>query len=207
MKQKTEDQVIIEHTRRWFENSRESIESFSTTLLIPALEDAGLAEVDHDSVENSVEAFKKWRRAASMRVGRIIRGQKPFPLAWKWFWIGCLPHDYQIEVRRELIAMAGSFYVPLPKIGLAPGADPVAAVEAVKATLHRVSQEFGELQAHSQPAHDGRYDVNDDPLEVDRMMKEAGDLVEALLGEMTALAQGTGRPMPRLRMIAIDMGE
>lgn len=203
MKQKTEDQVVIEHTRRWFENSRESIESFSTTLLIPALEDAGLAEVDHDSVENSVEAFKRWRRAASMRVGRIIRGQKPFPLAWKWAWISCLPREYQVEVRRELMAMAGSLYVPIPRIGLAQGVDPAA----VAAKLHRVSQEFGDLQAHSRPAHDGRYDANDDPLEVDRMMKEGADLIEAVLGELAALAQGTGRPMPRMRMIAIEMGE
>ncbi len=199
---RTEDQAIIAATRDWFENSRESIESFSTTLLIPALEDAGLAEVDHDSVESSAEAYTRWRRAASMKVGRIIRGTQPFPLAWKWIWIGCLPQEYQLELRRELMAMAGSLYVPIPRF-VAVGDTPSRA----QAQLHRLSQEFGELLQFAQPAHNGRYDLNDDPRAVDRMMKEAIDLVEVVLSEVAAASRGTGRPLPRMKMVAIEMGE
>lgn len=199
---RTEDQAIIAATRDWFENSRESIESFSTTLLIPALEDAGMAEVDHDSVESSAAAYTRWRRAASMKVGRIIRGTQPFPLSWKWVWIGCLPQEYQLELRRELMAMAGSLYVPIPSF-VAASDQPSRA----KAQLHRLSQEFGELLQYAQPAHNGRYDLNDDPHAVDRMMKEAIDLVEVVLSEVAAVSRGTGRPLPRMKMIAIEMGE
>lgn len=199
---RTEDQAIIAATRDWFENSRESIESFSTTLLIPALEDAGMAEVDHDSVESSAAAYTRWRRASSMKVGRIIRGTQPFPLSWKWVWIGCLPQEYQLELRRELMAMAGSLYVPIPSF-VAASDQPSRA----KAQLHRLSQEFGELLQYAQPAHNGRYDLNDDPRAVDRMMKEAIDLVEVVLSEVAAVSRGTGRPLPRMRMIAIEMGE
>lgn len=202
MKQRTEDQVIIEATRRWFENSRESIESFSTALLIPALEDAGMADVDRDSVESSAAAYTRWRRAASMKVGRIIRGTQPFPLAWKWVWIGCLPQEYQRELRRELMAMAGSLYVPIPCFAQ-PGDCPTRA----QAQLHRISEEFGELLQHARPAHNGHYDLNDDPALVDRMMKEAVDLVEVVLSEVAAASRATGRPLPRMRMIAIEMGE
>jgi len=195
----TEDQVIIDHTRRWFESSTYSIESFATTLLIPALEDAGMAEIDRDSVESNVEAYTRWRRAASMRVGRIIRGQQPFPLAWKWIWIGCLPESHQVEIRRELVAMAGSLFVPIPRMTSCPAGQP-----ATVANLHRVSLELGELLQSSKPAHDGRYDLNDDPLQVDRMIKEAVDLVEVTLAEVAAACAGTGRTMPRMRMMVIQ---
>lgn len=201
MKQRTEDQVIIEASRRWFENSRESIESFATTLLIPALEDAGLADVDRDSVESSAAAYTRWRRAASMKVGRIVRGTQPFPLPWKWVWIGCLPKEHQLEVRRELMAMAGSLYVPTPQFAT-PGGCPARA----QAHLDRISAEFGELLQHARPAHNGHYDLNDDPALVDRMMKEGADLVEVVLSELAAASRATGRPLPRMQMIAIEMG-
>ncbi|GAA0752832.1 hypothetical protein [Sphingomonas trueperi] len=200
MKHRTEDQAIIAATRDWFENSRESIESFSTTLLIPALEDAGLAEVDRDSVESSANAYTRWRRAASMKVGRIIRGTQPFPLAWKWVWVACLPQHYQLEIRRELMAMAGSLYVPIPSF-VAAGDEPTRA----QAQLHRLAKEFGELLEHAKPGHNGYYDLNDDPRLVDRMMKEAVDLVEVVLCEVAAVSRGTGRPLPRFRMIALEM--
>jgi hypothetical protein len=201
MERRAEDQAIIAATRDWFENSRESIESFATTLLIPALEDAGMADVDHDSVESSAAAYTRWRRAASMKVGRIIRGTQPFPLSWKWVWIGCLPPVYQLEVKRELMAMAGSLYVPIPSFGA--GEQPTRA----QAQLHRLAKEFGELIEHAKPSHNGYYDLNDDPRQVDRMMKEAVDLVEVVLSEVAALSRGTGRPLPRFKMIAIGMGE
>ena len=200
MKYRTEDQVIIDCTRSWFENSRESIESFSTTRLIPALEDAGMTDVDHDSVESSAAAYTRWRRAASMKVGRIIRGDQPFPLPWKWVWIGCLPQEYQLEIRRELMAMAGSLYVPVPNFVNA-GAEPARAT----AQLHRLAKEFGELLEHAKPGHNGYYDLNDDPRAVDRMMKEAVDLVEVVLSEVAAMSRGTGRPLPRFKMIALSV--
>jgi hypothetical protein len=39
------------------------------------------------------------------------------------------------------------------------------------------------------------------------MMKEAVDLVEVVLSEVAAASRATGRPLPRMRMIAIEMGE
>lgn len=197
-KSRTECSVIIKATLDWFTNSSESIESFSTIHLIPALERQGMMEVNREEVESSTDNYMRWRRSVSMRVGRIIRGDQPFPMAWKWVWINLLPEQYQLEVRRELMAMAGSLYVPVPRF-TAVGDQPSRA----KAHLHRLSQEFGEFLQHCQPAHNGYYDINDCPAQVDRMLKEAADLVEAVLSEAMALSRGTGRQLPRFSMIAI----
>ena len=198
----TECQLIIAATRQWFENSSESIESFATAHLIPALEDAGMAEVDRDSVESSAAAYTRWRRAVSMRVGRVIRGHVAFPLSWKWVWVGCLPESYRVELVRKLIAMAGSLFVEIPK--LSGTAD---SLVRSKSRLHRISEEFGELLQNATPAHDGFYDLNDDPVLVDSMMKEAMDLVEVVLSEAAAVSRATGRPLPRTRMISVDITE
>ncbi len=199
-KPRTECDVIIKATLDWFTNSRESIESFSTIHLIPALERQGMMEVNREEVERNTENYMRWRRSVSMKVGRIIRGDQPFPLAWKWVWISLLPEQHQTEARRELMAMAGSLYVPIPRF-TAVNEQPRA-----KSQLHRLSQEFGELLQFSQPAHNGGYDQNDCPAQVDRMMKEAVDLVEVVLSEVAAVSLGTGRPLPRFKMISIEMG-
>jgi len=200
-KPRTECDVIIKATLDWFTNSRESIESFSTIHLIPALERQGMMELNREEVERNTDNYLRWRRSVSMKVGRIIRGDQPFPLAWKWPWISLLPEQYQVEVRRELMAMAGSLYVPVPRFS---AVDDLARVQS---QLHRISQEFGELLQYAQPAHNGGYDRNDCPAQVDRMMKEAVDLVEVLLSEVAAVSRGTGRPLPRMTMIAFGMGE
>ena len=199
-KPRTECDVIIKATLDWFANSRESIESFSTIHLVPALERLNMMELNREEVERNTDNYLRWRRSVSMKVGRIIRGDQPFPLAWKWAWISLLPEQYQVEVRRELMAMAGSLYVPIPRFSVADD-QPRA-----KSQLHRLSQEFGELLQFAQPAHNGHYDINDNPAQVDRMMKEAVDLVEVVLSEVAAVSRGTGRPLPRMRMVAIEMG-
>ncbi len=199
-KPRTECDVIIKATMDWFTNSRESIESFSTIHLIPALERLGMMEVNREEVERNTDNYLKWRRSVSMKVGRIIRRDQAFPLAWKWAWISLLPEQYQVEVRRELMAMAGSLYVAVPRFSA------VDDLARAKSQLHRISQEFGELLQYAQPAHNGGYDRNDCPAQVDRMMKEAVDLVEVLVSELAAVSHGTGRPLPRMKMISIGMG-
>lgn len=199
-KPRTECEVIIKATLDWFTNSSESIESFSTIHLIPALERLGMMDVNREEVERNTDNYMRWRRSVSMKVGRIIRGDQPFPLAWKWPWVNLLPKAYQVEVRRELMAMAGSLYVPVPRFS---GDDDLARAAS---QLHRISQEFGEFLQYSQPAHNGAYDQNVCPAQADRMMKEAVDLVEVVLSEVAAVSRGTGRPLPRLRMLAFEIG-
>ena len=96
--------------------------------------------------------------------------------------------------------MAGSLYVPVPRFSA------VDDLARAASQLHRISQEFGEFLQHSQPAHNGGYDRNDCPAQADRMMKEAVDLVEAVLSEVAAVSRGTGRPLPRMRMLAFEIG-
>jgi len=72
---------------------------------------------------------------------------------------------------------------------------------AVPARIGEVMEEVGQFIAAAKPSHNGRYDRNDDPAEVDRMLKEGVDAVFALINELTSVAAGTGRPLPALQLL------
>lgn len=198
MTTRTERDVIVDQTSRWFAHSDWSIERFASERLAIALSAAGLIEPLEEPAD--VETYQKTRKAWSQRVSRIFHATQPFPLEWKWAWISCLPDDYQRSARSELLAMAGCFDVRIPElVGL-------VGVPAAKAQLGQVTQAIGEFLAASVPAHDGLYDHTDDPADVDRMLIEGTEAISAMFNELVALATGTGRPLP-LMMLANMKGE
>lgn len=190
MGKRTERDVVIDQTSRWFAHSDWSLERFASERLAPALSAAGLIEALEEPTD--VEAYQRNRKAWSQRVSRIFHATQPFPLEWKWVWISCLPDDYQRSARSELLAMAGCFDVRIPElVGL-------VGVPSAKAQLGEVTQAIGEFLAASAPAHDGRYDKTDSPEEVDRMLIEGTEAISAMFNELVALSTGTGRPLPLL---------
>lgn len=195
---RTERDVVIDQTSRWFAHSDWSLERFASERLAPALSAAGLIETLEEPTD--VEAYQRTRKAWSQRVSRIFHATQPFPLEWKWVWISCLPDDYQRSARSELLAMAGCFDVRIPElVGL-------VGVPSAKAQLGEVTQAIGEFLAASAPAHDGFYDKSDSPEEVDRMLIEGTEAISAMFNELVALSTGTGRPLPLL-MLANLKGE
>lgn len=194
---RTERDVIVDQTSRWFAHSDWSLERFASERLAPALSAAGLVELEDPE---DVEAYQRTRKAWSQRVSRIFHATQPFPLEWKWVWLSCLPEDYQRSARSELLAMAGCFDVRIPElVGL-------VGVPSAKAKLGEVTQAIGEFLAASAPAHDGLYDHTDDPADVDRMLIEGTEAISAMFNELVALSTGTGRPLP-LMMLANLKGE
>ncbi|EKT4458370.1 hypothetical protein QEL94_004342 [Pseudomonas putida] len=194
---RTERDVIVDQTSRWFAHSDWSLERFASERLALALAVAGL--IEHEEPDD-VEAYQRTRKAWSQRVSRIFHATQPFPLEWKWVWLSCLPEDYQRSARSELLAMAGCFDVRIPElVGL-------VGVPSAKARLGEVTQAIGEFLAASAPAHDGLYDHTDDPADVDRMLVEGTEAISAMFNELVALATGTGRPLP-LMMLANLKGE
>lgn len=194
---RTERDVIVDQTSRWFAHSDWSLERFASERLALALAAAGL--IEHEEPDD-VEAYQRTRKAWSQRVSRIFHATQPFPLEWKWVWLSCLPEDYQRSARSELLAMAGCFDVRIPElVGL-------VGVPSAKARLGEVTQAIGEFLAASAPAHDGLYDLTDDPADVDRMLVEGTEAISAMFNELVALATGTGRPLPLL-MLANLKGE
>lgn len=197
MTMRTERDVIVDQTSRWFAHSEWSLERFASERLAVALSAAGLIDLEEPA---DVEAYQKNRKAWSQRVARIFHATQPFPLEWKWVWLSCLPEDYQRSARSELLAMAGCFDVRIPElVGL-------VGVPAARAQLGQVTQAIGEFLAASTPAHDGVYDNTDSPEDVDRMLIEGTEAISAMFNELVALSTGTGRPLPLL-MLANLKGE
>lgn len=198
MTMRTERDVIVDQTSRWFAHSEWSLERFASERLAVALSAAGLIEELEEPAD--VETYQKTRKAWSQRVARIFHATQPFPLEWKWVWLSCLPEDYQRSARSELLAMAGCFDVGIPElVG-------VVGVPAARAQLGQVTQAIGEFLAASAPAHDGVYDNTDSPEDVDRMLIEGTEAISAMFNELVALSTGTGRPLPLL-MLANLKGE
>lgn len=198
MTMRTERDVIVDQTSRWFAHSEWSLERFASERLAVALSAAGLIEELEEPAD--VETYQKTRKAWSQRVARIFHATQPFPLEWKWVWLSCLPEDYQRSARSELLAMAGCFDVRIPDlVG-------IVGVPAAKAQLGQVTQAIGEFLAASTPAHDGVYDSTDSPEDVDRMLIEGTEAISAMFNELVALSTGTGRPLPLL-MLANLKGE
>ncbi|HCE6978424.1 TPA: hypothetical protein NHP34_006073 [Pseudomonas aeruginosa] len=187
---RTERDIVVDQTSRWFTNSEWSLERFASDRLAPALSAAGLVELsgDPDDVNDYLRARKAW----GIRVSRIFHGTQPFPLEWKWVWLSCLPEEYQRAARHELLALAGCLDVRLPEfVG-------GVALDATQARLGEVTKELGEFLASATPAHDGSYHRGDDPAAVDRMLLEGAEAIAALVNEMIAVSTGTGRPLPLL---------
>ncbi|MBO2834591.1 hypothetical protein [Pseudomonas aeruginosa] len=199
MQLRTERDVVIGHTSRWFAHSEWNVERFAHERLAPALAAHGLIEPLDDP--QGVAEYQRTRKNWAMRVGRIFNESQPFPLEWKWVWLSCLPEEYQHRARRELLAMAGCFDVRLPEF--IAGAE----VTATPARLGVVMQEIADFVSAAGPAHDGRYDRNEDPAEVDRMLGEGLDLLGALANELYSLSAGTGRPLPLLLLSRVAKGE
>lgn len=195
---RTERDVVVDQTSRWFTNSEWSLERFASERLAPALQAAGLIEPVGDPED--VNEYLRARRAWGMRVSRIFHGTQPFPLEWKWVWLSCLPDHYQQDARHELLALAGCFDVRLPEFSGLVG------ISAAAARLGEVTKEIGEFIASASPAHDGRYDHADDPAAVDQMMQQGVEAIAAMTNELVALATGTGRPFP-LMILATLRGQ
>jgi len=192
---RNERDIVVNQTSRWFTNSEWSLDRFASERLVPALQASGQIEAVGDP--DDVSEYLRTRKAWGMRVSRIFHGTQPFPLEWKWVWLSCLPEEYQRRARQELLAMAGCFDVRLPEF--IAGAD----VPATHASLGIVMQEVADFVSAATPAHDGRYDRNENPEDVDRMLREGLDLIAALGNELYQVSAGTGRPMPLLLLSRI----
>jgi len=197
MAARTEREIVLEATNLWFRHSEWSVEKFAHERLAPALAAADLVEPLAEPADG--EEYLRSRKAWGQRLNRIFNGTAPFPLEWKQVWLDCLPPDDAKRAQQECLALIGVPNLRLPNLSPSPAA-------AVPARIGEVMEEVGQFIAAAKPSHNGRYDRNDDPAEVDRMLKEGVDAVFALINELTSVAAGTGRPLPALQLL-LDQGK
>lgn len=192
MAARTEREIVLGHTNQWFRHSEWSVEKFGLELLAPALAAADL--VDPLAEPETGAEYMRSRKAWGQRLNRIFNGTAPFPLEWKGVWLKCLPEATARDALRDCLAL---FEVPdlrLPSFSPAP-------LPSVPSHFGELMQEIGQFVAASTPAHNGRYDRNDDPVAVERMLKEGTEAVLAMISELMAIAAGTGRSLPALQLL------
>ena len=78
MTTRTERDVLVDQTSRWFSHSDWSLERFASDRLAPALADARL--IEPLETPEDVETYQKVRKAWATRVSRIFHETQPFPL-------------------------------------------------------------------------------------------------------------------------------
>lgn len=198
MAARTEREIVLDQTNLWFRNSEWSVEKFASEKLAPALAAADL--VEPLDLPETGEDYLRGRKAWGQRLNRVFNGTAPFPLEWLRVWLDCLPETYRLEARRECLALYEVLDLRVPQIT-------PALVPSVPANLGAITTEFGQFIAASRPAHNGRYDRNDDPAEVEQMLKEGAEVVMTMVSELMAIAAGTGRHLPDLlRLVAPAAG-
>lgn len=217
----TEDQIIIRETIDWLNTSSWTIDRFASDLLLPALMAAGIEEPKQEL--NDFDSYARWKNAKGQQIGRILRNAQPFPLAWKWVWLECLPSERQNKARKELFALAGALDINLaqmfrspseivpvqcscyqkenPKIYHSPQCRHHVTTTETRAELQRLLKETSEVVANSSPAHDGVYSAADNPQDVRRYMASLENLLEAAAREIIAVEAGTGCSPTRVRPV------
>lgn len=174
MKYLREDQIIIEATRNWLQNSNYTQAMFATTMLAPNIE---------EQEPESAEGWEKWHSKLCQRVSVIMTYKQPFPMKWKWAWLNALPPEVRQPIESELAAVAGYLHT-MPVIKKES-----ASVEANTASIYNC---FSSLVRNSTPAHDGVYDDRDTQEEANAQIDAALGLISVVLEEIQRIHTGTG---------------
>jgi len=175
-----EDQILLQHTARWFSETGMSKNQFSADRLIPALMRAGFF-VDEPQ---QVDQYENWLTAKRRHLTNILNGKTNLPLAWKWLWLDQMDAPYREDALRDLMAISGHMCVPLP--------DSSDVRAPTLADLAGLAKEFSDVLANAAAAADGVYGPDDCPVQAQRMQNELFELAEKGLSEAIKIQQGTG---------------
>lgn len=175
-----EQSILLSFSKKWFDTSNMTQTKFSETLYEKLSVDGLVALAPSD-----VSEYAKWQNTASKRVSRILEGEQPLPLAWKHYWLACLPENIKQLALSQMMANTGYMLVPLPKT-------PKIITKDSAAKIHDISREFSDVIARSKPAMDGVYDDRDDLGELQLLQDELAELIAACLRESTVIERSTG---------------
>ncbi|WP_445364863.1 hypothetical protein ACJJJB_00190 (plasmid) [Microbulbifer sp. ANSA001] len=192
----SEDRILLKHTTEWLTEKGVSKQQFARQHLLPSLEKSQL-EIEEPL---SADSYQNWFESRRKMISSMLSGKSAIPLAWKWAWIYALPKPYQQECLKELMALTGSFYLPLPS-----GTNDRVPTPSSLACLTR---EFSDVIASSKPAQDGMLDVRDEREELREYAAGLLDLVEKGVQELLNIQKGTGLLAPRVlqRMLNERLG-
>lgn len=179
----TMSSVVIRATQQMLSATGESVSSFATERLIPALEIQGLINMGSEGVQ--VEDYIRWRNRCIKRAQRVMANETPLPADWIITWISVLPEEFRNKCSQKLAAMQGLQWVRLPKYNR-------IRVESIEAEIDTITVKFGEVLAHSAPAHDGFYDGNDNKVAVKMLQNRLTEMLAYLKREIMNIEMATG---------------
>lgn len=174
-----EQQILLWFTRKWLENSNITGVKFAENLYELLAKD-GLVK----GVSNPDE-YQKWLNTAYRRVLRILDESTALPLAWKHYWLACLPDDIAQRTLNHMTANIGYMLLPLPT-------NTHHKVEDSRAKIDEISHQFANVIKGSHPAMDGEYDERDCVHELQRLQDELLALMAACLREASVITANTG---------------
>lgn len=179
----TMSSVVIKATLQMLSETGESVSTFATNRLIPALEIQGLINMGSEGV--SVEDYIRWRSRCIKRTQRVIAGETPLPADWLITWMAVLPEAYKNKCSQKVAAMQGLQWVRLPKYNR-------VRVDSIEAEIDDITVKFGDVLAHASPAHDGYYDSSDDTIALKLLQNRLFELVAYIKREIINIEMATG---------------
>ena len=179
----TMSSVVIKSTLQMLKETGESVSCFATERLIPALEIQGLVDMGSEGIQ--VEDYMRWRGRCIKRAQRVIAGETPLPADWIIVWTSVLPSEYRNKCSQKIAAMQGLQWVRLPKYNR-------VRVDSVEAEIDAITVKFGDVLAHSAPAHDGFYDQKDDKVALKLLQNRLSEMLAYLKREIINIEMATG---------------
>ena len=171
--------VVLRHNKCYLDGTGIAVEKYTRTRVLPELIKAGeLFEPETD--------VEKWYKSQSRRLVRYIDGENQLSVNWVFPFISSLPKEYQQPLRNELCGMLGSFFVALTAMG------PQSQFNETRSHLPQMAKEWGDILITANPAMDGVFTPDDDPVEVLNYANEIAECVGILMAELGAIYRGTG---------------
>lgn len=186
-KRDTMSSVVIRSTLQMLKETGESVSTFATERLIPALEFQGLVDLGSEGIK--LEDFMRWQGRCIKRAQRVLAGETSMPADWIVVWMSVLPELYRDRCSQKLAAMQGLQWVRLPNYNRVRASD---RIESVEAEIDAITVKFGDVLAHAAPAHDGYYDQQDDKVSVKLLQNRLWEMKEYLLREIMNIETATG---------------
>lgn len=190
------EQILLKHTQAFILNSQYSQSVFSSDILFPALETAGLEKLPQ---YQTTKEYTLWCQNKTRQMSGILNGNTNVPARWVNVWLSVLPAPYGVSARQEALALFGA--LNLPDFS-------ALAIPANSADLASLFVEVADvMRKGAQSCADGKYDENDDPQELLDLSNELVDVLEHTIGQILAISQVVNLKDSRAGLVIKALGD
>ncbi len=170
--------VVLNHINSFIDETGIAVEKFTRNKVLPELIKAG-------ELTRPLKDEDKWEKTQSRRLVRYIDGENQLHINWVFPFIASLPEAYRQPLKNELCGMLGSYFVALTASkSLSNGTE-------TRSHLPQMAKEWGDILVKANPAMDGAFTPDDDPVEVLNYANEIAECIGFLMAELGAISRAT----------------